>query len=56
MSISDYDRVLVTTEGYKVLSADEDEIIIPEELKEITIAEDGIITGLNEDDEIEDHV
>lgn len=54
LSISDYDRVLVTTEGYKVLSADEDEIIIPEELKEITIAEDGIITGLNEDDEIEE--
>jgi len=54
LSVSDYDRILVTTEGYRVLSDDEDEIIIPEELTEIEISEDGLVTGLNEDNEIEE--
>ncbi|MDI3535167.1 MAG: flagellar basal-body rod protein FlgG [Thermosediminibacterales bacterium] len=54
LSVTDFDRTLVTSEGNYVLSADEDMIIIPEGLTEISIAEDGTITGLNEDGEIEE--
>jgi len=54
ISVDGQDRVLVTSEGYRVLSADEDYITIPEELSEISISADGIITGKDVDGNIQE--
>lgn len=45
LSIDGSDRYLVTSEGYYVLSADEDYISIPEDVTDISISESGTITG-----------
>lgn len=49
----DFDEgMLVTSEGYIVLSEDEDEILIESGLKDITIDDLGYITGVDEEGEI----
>jgi len=54
ISVDDTDRYLVTSEGYFVLSSDEDFIEIPDGYTDISISADGIITGKDEDDTIEE--
>lgn len=49
VSLDGADRYLVTSEGYYILSADEDYIVIPEGYSDISISGDGLITGLDED-------
>jgi flagellar basal-body rod protein FlgG len=53
LSATDFDTTLVTSEGDFVISADEDIMVINEGLRELSVAEDGTITGINEDGEIE---
>ena len=51
----DYDEgILVTSEGYIVLSEDDDEIIIESGLTDITIDDLGYITGVDEEGDIVD--
>ena len=54
ISVDDTDRYLVTSEGYFVLSSDEDYIEIPEEYTDISISANGIITGREADGTIEE--
>ncbi|NMB26697.1 MAG: flagellar basal-body rod protein FlgG [Tissierellia bacterium] len=54
LSVEDEEGTLVTSEGYIVLSEDEDEIIIEEGLTDISIDELGYITGRDEEGEIEE--
>ncbi|MCR4429739.1 MAG: flagellar basal-body rod protein FlgG [Tepidanaerobacteraceae bacterium] len=54
ISLDGTDRNLVTSEGYYVLSADEDHITIPDGYTEISISADGLITGKNGDGEVEE--
>lgn len=54
LSVEDFDRTLVTSDGYRVMSTDEDEIMIFDEMTDVTITEDGTVTALNEDGEIEE--
>ncbi len=55
LSVDDDEAMLVTSEGYIVLSEDEDEIIIEEGLRDINIDNLGYITGLDgEGGEIEE--
>ena len=49
LSVDEDEGILVTSEGYYVLSADEDYIVIPEGYSDISISGDGLITGLDED-------
>lgn len=51
LSIDGDEATLVTSEGYFVLSEDEDEIVIDAGLKDIVVDELGNIYGLDEDDE-----
>ena len=53
VSVDDDERYLVTSEGYYVLSSDEEPILIDEGITDIAIAEDGTITG-KIDEEIEE--
>ncbi len=48
VSLDGSDRNLVTSEGYMVLSADEDYISIPEGYQDIAISGDGLITAIDE--------
>jgi flagellar basal-body rod protein FlgG len=48
ISVDDDDRYLVTSEGYMVLSEDEDYISIPEEYTDISISSKGLITAVDE--------
>lgn len=54
VSLDDTERNLVTSEGYYVLSSDEDLITIDEEYTDISISPDGLITGKNEDGDIDE--
>lgn len=54
LSVDDEEAMLVTSEGYFVLSEDDDEIIIEAGLTDITIDDLGYITGMDEDGEIVD--
>ncbi|HQE05868.1 MAG: flagellar basal-body rod protein FlgG [Tepidanaerobacteraceae bacterium] len=54
LSLEGSDRVLVTSEGYYVLSEDESYITIPEEYTDISISSDGMITATAEDGTIEE--
>ncbi len=54
LSVDDDEAMLVTSEGYIVLSEDEDEIIIEEGLRDINIDNLGYITGLDGEGEIEE--
>ncbi|WP_352404943.1 flagellar basal-body rod protein FlgG [Sporanaerobacter acetigenes] len=54
LSIDGDEGKLVTSEGYTVLSEDEDEIIFESGLRDISIDEFGYITGRDEDGEIVD--
>src|SRR5690606_10398235 len=52
LSIEDDEAYLVTSEGYYVLSEDEDFIVIEEGITDITVDELGYIYGRDEDDEL----
>ena len=54
LSVDFDEAMLVTSEGYIVLSEDEDEIFIESGLSDITIDDLGYITGLDEEGEIVD--
>lgn len=54
ISLDGTDRNLVTSEGYFVLSSDEDYITIPEDYTDISISADGLITGRDPDGTIEE--
>jgi len=54
VSLDDTDRNLVTSEGYYVLSSDEDLITIPDGYTDISISADGLITGKNDTGDIEE--
>lgn len=54
LSVEDTDRRLVTSDGYTVLSEFDDAIIFDENMSDINIAVDGLITVKNEDGEIEE--
>ncbi|TYP58805.1 flagellar basal-body rod protein FlgG [Thermosediminibacter litoriperuensis] len=54
LSIDGSDRYLVTSEGYYVLSTDEDYISIPEDLTDINISAGGTITGRDRDGNIQE--
>ena len=54
LSVDDDEATLVTSEGYIVLSEDDDEIIIESGLTDINIDDLGYITGMEEDGEIVD--
>ena len=51
LSIEDDEGMLVTSEGYIVLSEDEDEIVFDEGIRDINIDEFGYITSTDEDGE-----
>lgn len=51
LSIEDDEGMLVTSEGYRVLSEDEDEIVFDEGIRDINIDEFGYITSTDEDGE-----
>lgn len=53
LSATGFDTTLVTSDGNFVMSSDEDIIVINEGLSEISVADDGTITGINADGEIE---
>jgi len=52
LSVEDEEAYLVTSEGYYVLSEDEDFIVIEEGIKDITVDGLGYIYGRDEDDEL----
>lgn len=54
LSIDDGDARIVTSEGYTLLSEDDAEIFIPDDILNITVAENGLITGVNADGDIEE--
>lgn len=54
VAIDGTDRNLVASEGYYVLSADEDYITIPEGYRDISISGDGLITGKDENGNIQE--
>ncbi|HHW03959.1 MAG TPA: flagellar basal-body rod protein FlgG [Thermoanaerobacterales bacterium] len=54
VSLDGTDRNLVTSEGYYVLSSDEDYITIPEGYQDISISADGLITGKDETGNIQE--
>jgi flagellar basal-body rod protein FlgG len=54
LSVDDEESTLVTSEGYTVLSEDDDEIIIESGLTDITIDDAGYITGRDEEGDLVD--
>jgi len=54
LSIDGDEATLVTSEGYYILSEDEDDIVIDAEIRDITVDEFGYIYGRDEDDELVD--
>ena len=52
LSMEDEEAYLVTSEGYYVLSEDEDYIVIEEGITDISVDELGYIYGRDEDDEL----
>lgn len=52
LSVEDTDRTLVTSDGYFVLSDFDDVIVFDENMSEINIASDGLITAKNQEGEI----
>lgn len=52
LSVEDDEGMLVTSEGYIILSEDEDEIIIEEGVRDIDIDNLGYITGLDEEGDV----